>query len=109
MKKSVVLGIAALGLAGVASLAALAQNPIRVGLAFDAGGKQDRSFNQSTYEGAQRAAKELGVQIFDFEPADPSQVGSGIRKFAEEGFDLVIGVGFANNPAITKRPRSSPM
>lgn len=102
MKKSVVLGIAALGLAGVASLAALAQNQIRVGLAFDAGGKQDRSFNQSTYEGAQRAAKELGVQIFDFEPADPSQVGSGIRKFAEEGFDLVIGVGFANNPAITQ-------
>ncbi|SIP66081.1 Basic membrane lipoprotein [Mycobacterium tuberculosis] len=42
------------------------------------------------------------MQIFDFEPADPSQVGSGIRKFAEEGFDLVIGVGFANNPAITQ-------
>ena len=54
---------------------------VRVGLAFDAGGKFDRSFNQSAWEGAQRAAQELGVQIFDFEPADPSQVGQGIRTF----------------------------
>ena len=81
---------------------------VRVGLAFDAGGKFDRSFNQSAWEGAQRAAQELGVQIFDFEPADPSQVGQGIRTFAEEGFDLVIGVGFANEPAITATAKEFP-
>ena len=75
---------------------------VRVGMAFDAGGKNDRSFNQSTFEGAQRAAKDLGVKVFDFEPGDPSQVGQGIRKFAEEGFDLIVGVGFANEPSITK-------
>lgn len=97
MKKLVVLGAA---LATVLGLG-FAQD-IRIGMAFDAGGKNDRSFNQSTFEGAQRAAKDLGVKVFDFEPGDPSQVGQGIRKFAEEGFDLIVGVGFANEPSITK-------
>jgi basic membrane protein A len=81
---------------------------IRVGIAFDAGGKFDRSFNQSAWEGAQKAAKDFGVKLFDFEPADPSQVGQGIRTFAEEGFDLVIGVGFANEPAITATAKEFP-
>lgn len=81
---------------------------MRVGIAFDAGGKFDRSFNQSAWEGAQKAAKDLGVKLFDFEPADPSQVGQGIRTFAEEGFDLVIGVASPTSPPSPPRPRSSP-
>ncbi|WP_117238311.1 BMP family lipoprotein [Thermus sediminis] len=81
---------------------------VRVGIAFDAGGKFDRSFNQSAWEGAQRAARELRVRVFDFEPADPSQVGQGIRTFAQEGFNLVIGVGFANEPPITATAREFP-
>jgi basic membrane protein A len=74
---------------------------MRVGIAFGEGGKNDRSFNQSAAEGAQRAKEELGVQVFDFEPTDPSQLGQGVRKFSEEGFNLVVGVGFALEPAIT--------
>ncbi|MCL4455161.1 MAG: BMP family ABC transporter substrate-binding protein [Deinococcus sp.] len=95
MKRLITLGLA------IGALAGLALAQVRVGMAFDAGGKNDRSFNQSAWEGSQLAVKNLGVQVFDFEPADPSQVGQGIRKFAEEGFDLIIGVGFANEPAIT--------
>jgi basic membrane protein A and related proteins len=98
MKQWIVLGtVAALGMG-------MAQE-VRIGMAFDAGGKNDRSFNQSTFEGAQRAAKELGVKVFDFEPGDPAQVGQGIRKFSEEGFNLVVGVGFANEPSITKNAK----
>ncbi|MBB6098557.1 basic membrane protein A [Deinobacterium chartae] len=80
---------------------ATAQTPVRVGIAFDAGGKNDKSFNQSAWTGAQKASKDLKVQVKDFEPSDPSQVGQGIRSFAQNGFDLVIGVGFANEPSIT--------
>jgi basic membrane protein A and related proteins len=99
MKKTVALSAVAVMLAfGFTT----AQQPIRVGMAFDAGGKNDKSFNQSAFEGAKRAAKQFGVEVKDFEPSDPSQVGSGIRAFAEAGFDLIIGVGFANQPSITK-------
>jgi basic membrane protein A and related proteins len=99
MKKPLALGaIAAMLAVGITT----AQQPVRIGIAFDAGGKNDKSFNQSAFEGAQRAAKAFGVEVKDFEPSDPSQVGQGIRNFAESGFDLVIGVGFANEPSITK-------
>jgi basic membrane protein A and related proteins len=98
MKKYLAIGaITAALIVGVSS----GQTPIRVGMAFDAGGKNDKSFNQSAYEGSQRAAKEFKAEVKDFEPADPSQVGQGIRNFAQSGFDVVVGVGFANEPSIT--------
>jgi basic membrane protein A len=95
-----------LALAVSVSLAA-AQN-VRVGIAYDAGGKFDKSFNQSAYEGSQRAVKNLGVQVKDFEPSDPSQVIQGVRSFANEGFDLTIGVGFANNASISQVAKENP-
>ena len=98
MKKGILYLLAA---ALVLSLGMGMAKTVRVGIAFDAGGKNDRSFNQMAWEGAKRAEKDFGIELYDFEPADPSQVGQGIRAFAEEGFDLVIGVGFANEPAIT--------
>lgn len=105
MKTAVSLSAIALALAaGISS----AQQPIRVGLAFDAGGKQDRSFNQSAFEAGQRAVKDLKVQVRDFEPSDPSQVGQGIRAFAQNGFDLIVGVGFANEPSITAMAKEFP-
>ncbi|GHC91424.1 lipoprotein [Nocardiopsis terrae] len=71
---------------------------IRVGLAFDVGGRGDRSFNDSAYRGLQQAADELGVETADFEPADgeaDSDKQDRLANMAEEGFDVVIGVGFA--------------
>ncbi len=97
MKKIAMLGAALVTVLGLAS----AQD-FRIGVSYDAGGKNDRSFNQTTYEGAQKAVKDLGVKYFDFEPNDPSQVGVGIRQFADDGFNFILGVGFANEPAITK-------
>ncbi|GBF04384.1 basic membrane lipoprotein [Deinococcus aerius] len=91
-----------------AATLAAAQGTIRVGMAFDAGGKFDKSFNQSAYEGSQRAKRTLGVQTKDFEPSDPSQTVQGIRSFANEGFDLTIGVGFANNASITQVAKENP-
>ncbi|MFC5848285.1 BMP family lipoprotein [Deinococcus petrolearius] len=101
MKKIVMLALA------VSTSLAAAQT-VRVGMAYDAGGKADKSFNQSAYDGAARAAKQLGVQTKDFEPSDPSQNIQGVRSFAKEGFDLTIGVGFANNASISTVAKENP-
>jgi basic membrane protein A len=74
--------------------------PVRVGIVFDAGGKDDKSFNTACWEGAVRAQKEFGIELRDVEPGDPSAVESAIRGFAERGFDLVIGIGGAAAPHI---------
>ena len=87
---------------------ALAQTQMRVGMAYDAGGKFDKSFNESAFNGATRAAKTYGLQVKDFEPSDPSQVVQGIRAFATDGFDLTVGVGFNNNASITQVAKENP-
>jgi basic membrane protein A and related proteins len=104
MKKSSIITLALGLLIGSAS----AQQAMQVGMAFDAGGKNDKSFNQSAFEGAQKAAAEFKVSVKDFEPSDPSQVGQGIQAFAQNGFDLVVGVGFNNEPPITKTAKAFP-
>ncbi|RKS04642.1 nucleoside-binding protein [Nocardiopsis sp. Huas11] len=71
---------------------------VRVGLAYDVGGRGDRSFNDSAYRGLERAADELGVETRDFEPTDgeaESAKADRLGTMAEEGFDVVIAVGFA--------------
>ena len=46
--------------------------------------------------------------VKDFEPSDPSQIVQGIRGFSQDGFDLVIGVGFANNASVSQVAKENP-
>ncbi|HWS87000.1 MAG TPA: BMP family ABC transporter substrate-binding protein [Pyrinomonadaceae bacterium] len=83
---------------------------VRVGIVFDIGGKDDRSFNAAAYEGvkcAETGRKQdgtpcdkpsLGIMLRDVEPGNPTSIEPAMRAFAERGYDLVIGVGFAQAP-----------
>jgi basic membrane protein A len=73
---------------------------IHVGIVFDIGGKDDRSFNAAAWQGVKRAAQELPIVLRDVEPGDPTSVEPAIRAFAERGYNLIIGVGFAQTPEI---------
>ncbi|WP_344074987.1 BMP family ABC transporter substrate-binding protein, partial [Nocardiopsis metallicus] len=55
------------------------------------------------YRGLEQAAEELGVETQDFEPADgeaESAKEERLATMAEEGYDLVIAVGFAYDAAV---------
>ena len=67
---------------------------IRVGIVFDIGGKNDRSFNAAAWEGVKRAQKDMNICLYDVEPGNPTSIEPAMRAFAEKNFDLVIGVGF---------------
>ena len=58
--KQLSMTIAALCIAGTASAA----NP-KLGIVYDAGGKFDKSFNQSAFEGAERFKKETGIAYIE--------------------------------------------
>ena len=80
-----------------------AASELKVGLAYDVGGRGDRSFNDSAFRGLEQAAEELGVQTQDFEPADgepDSAKEERLTTMAEEGYDVIIAVGFAYDGAI---------
>ncbi len=75
---------------------------IRVGIVFDIGGKNDRSFNAAAWEGVKRAEKELNVCLYDVEPGNPTSIEPAMRAFAERNFDLIVGIGFAQGPIMQR-------
>ena len=106
-----------LALVCAAALAALAcggvsgagdKSKVRVGIVFDTGGKDDRSFNAAAWEGVRRAAKDFPIVVRDVEPGDPTSVEPAIRAFAEQGYDLIIGVGFEQMPVVQRVAKDYP-
>jgi len=81
---------------------------VHVGIVFDIGGKDDRSFNASAWEGVKRAAKDFPIVLRDVEPGDPTSVEPAIRAFAERNYDLVIGVGFEQMPVVERVAKDYP-
>jgi basic membrane protein A len=73
---------------------------LKVGTVFDIGGKGDQSFNDSAYRGIQWAADEFKIQHVEIEPGADADRETGLRMIANQGFDLVIGVGFLFTDAI---------
>jgi basic membrane protein A len=88
------------------------KSKIRVGIVFDIGGKDDRSFNAAAWAGAKCAqdgkwpdgsscAKSpLPIVLRDIEPGNPTSIEPAMRAFAERNYDLIIGIGFAQTPII---------
>ena len=84
------------------------RSKIHVGIVFDIGGKDDRSFNAAAWEGVQRAAKDLPIVLRDIEPGTPNAIEPAMRAFAERHFDLIIGVGFAQAPIMEQVAKDYP-
>ena len=65
-----------------------------VGLVTDIGKINDRSFNQSAWQGVQRAQEELGALVQYIETADVRDSYKNITTFANENYDVIVTVGF---------------
>jgi basic membrane protein A len=75
---------------------AAAESDAKVGLAFDVGGRGDKSFNDSAVAGLDKAKAEFGFESEELSPnASGSDRGDNLRQLAEDGFNPVIAVGFA--------------
>lgn len=83
-------------------------NKTKVGIVFDIGGKDDRSFNAAAHSGMLRAKKELPIILRDVEPGDPTSIEPALRAFAQYGYNLITGVGFAQGPILTEVAKDYP-
>ena len=79
-----------------------------VGLVTDVGKINDKSFNQSAWEGVQKAEKELGAVVQYIETADPKDYDKNIVTFADEGYDVIVTVGFGMGEATIKAAGTYP-
>ncbi len=66
-----------------------------VGLVTDVGEIDDKSFNQSAWEGVQLAETELDATVDFIETQDAKDYATNIGLFADKGYDVIVTVGFA--------------
>lgn len=75
-----------------------------IGIVYDAGGKFDRSFNEATWRGAERAQQDLQemgfeVEVVEFE-GSPDTAAEGQRRIAAGGAEIIVAPGFLQADAI---------
>src|SRR3989440_4775137 len=97
------------------------KSKIHVGIVFDIGGKDDRSFNAAAWAGVKCAEAgmmpdgktscgkpAMDIVLRDVEPGNPTSIEPAMRAFAERGYDLIIGVGFAQAPIMESVAKDYP-
>ena len=82
----------------ISATAALAEP----GLIIDLGGKFDKSFNESAYNGAQRWVEETGGEYLETELQNDAQREQTMRRMAERGANPIVVLGFANASTLEK-------
>ncbi len=74
----------------------------------DAGGFDDKSFNQLSYEGVKQAADELGVEMIEVESHSENDYGPNLESLVAEGCDVIVTVGFALSAATVESATANP-
>ena len=80
----------------------------KVGLITDVGGVNDGSFNQSSWEGLERAGEELGVTVNYLESATDADYKPNMETFIDEDYDLIISVGYMLADATREAAEANP-
>jgi basic membrane protein A len=78
---------------------------VKIGLAYDIGGRGDQSFNDSAAAGLDKAKTELGAAVQEAEAGNgeaESAKEDRLRTLAQAGYSPVIAVGFAYATSLTK-------
>ncbi|MGA8211798.1 MAG: BMP family ABC transporter substrate-binding protein [Nocardioidaceae bacterium] len=78
---------------------------VKVGMAYDVGGRGDQSFNDSAAAGLDKAAQQFGMATQESEAKDgeaESAREERLRTFADAGYDPIVAVGFAYSDAVKK-------
>ena len=81
---------------------------LTVAMITDVAGVNDQSYNQSAWEGLERAGKELGVEVKYLESTQDSDYATNAETLVDEEVDLIIGVGSKLGPAIKEAAKNYP-
>ncbi|TWH04925.1 basic membrane protein A [Nocardioides sp. J9] len=74
----------------------------------DAGGFDDKSFNQLSYEGVKEAAEELNSEFKEFESKNENDYAGALENFVAQGCDAIVTVGFALSAATVESAKQNP-
>ncbi|MBN2116517.1 MAG: BMP family ABC transporter substrate-binding protein [Anaerolineales bacterium] len=98
MKKLYIVVVALIAASFVLSACGTAAPPaadeLKIGVVTDVGQLEDKSFNQASYEGGKAAAEKLGATFDVIVTQNISDYKQNIQTFVDQGFDVIITVGF---------------
>jgi basic membrane protein A and related proteins len=99
--------LGATALVGLMAISAFAADD-KPAIVFDIGGKFDKSFNESMFNGSEKFKADTGVAYGEFEIANEAQREQAIRNFADQGYSPIIAAGFAQAAAVEKVAKEYP-
>ncbi len=73
---------------------------LTVGIVFDSGGRGDKSFNDSAFNGTEMAKKDVNVDIKMVDSRTPKDYETNLTTMADSGCDLVFAIGISQNKAV---------
>jgi basic membrane protein A len=94
--------------AAASSTTAAAASGFKIGLVTDVGKVDDKSFNQSAWEGAQQAAAAVGGTAEYIESTDQKDYAPNIQQFLSKKVNVIVTVGFALADETIKQAKANP-
>jgi basic membrane protein A and related proteins len=107
MTKAIRTSVLGVALASLLCGTAVAQE-LKPAVVFDRGGKFDKSFNEAAYNGIERFKKETGIEYRDFEITNDAQREQAIQRFARDGHNPILVVGFSFGTTLEKVAKEFP-
>jgi basic membrane protein A len=91
------------------SFAGAEKATIKVGMVTDVGGVNDQSFNQTSWEGLQAlSAEDPSIEVKYLESKTDADYQTNINTFIDEGYDLIICVGYMLANATREAAQDNP-
>lgn len=94
------VGVMALGVLAGCGQQPAAKKGFKAGMATDVGGLNDESFNASAWRGLNMLKEEIGAEIAVIESKRQEDYVTNLSTLAEQGNDIVWGIGFLMTDAI---------
>jgi basic membrane protein A len=82
--------------------------PLKVALVTDIGGIDDKSFNTTAWKGVQDAIDQLGIEGKYLQSKQQTDYEKNITEFVQEGYPMIVTVGFLLGPATAKEALANP-
>ncbi len=91
------------------SVAPSTGSTLKIGVVTDVGTVDDKNFNQYSFEGAKKGAADIGAAVPPaVVPKDASEYAKDIQSFVDQGYNIIVTVGFNLAADTTKAAKANP-
>ena len=109
MKKILAIALVLCMVFALCATSASAADTVKIGMVTDVGGVNDKSFNQTSWEGLQAlAAEDPSFEVAYLESKTDADYQTNINTFIDEEYDLIICVGYMLADATREAAEDNP-